>query len=142
MEKSGSKSFSGSDSDSENWLSWVSHRVKTGLPVPINPNYRYSRRTLDHFAFFLIRDAGIPLGGEFNYVYDAIRNEGFAGFAEYYLQGSLNEKKKRNVRVYQKLVEIDYEFGTSFSDQLWSCINQNADSELIKVGLLNHSNII
>ena len=68
--------------------------------------------------------------------YDELREVGFVGYAEYYLQNCWNEtelKNKADVTIYKQLLEIDSKLGTTQSEQLFECVFHSLRMDLIKV---------
>ena len=54
-----------------------------------------------------------------------VREKGFVGYAEYYLQKSWDETEltnKADVTIYKQLLEIDAKLGTTQSEQLCRCL--------------------
>ena len=71
--------------------------------------------------------------------YDWIRRSGGAGYAHYYLGNSWNSFNKTNeadASVYCKLLDIDSEFGTELSEQLFWCLQNTSRWHIIKVRIL------
>ena len=70
------------------------------------------------------------------YDYDALRELGYVGYANYYLQGCWNEselKNKADVAVYKQLLEIDSKLGTTQSEQLLECLHYSPRKDLMEV---------
>ena len=68
--------------------------------------------------------------------YDELREEGYVGYAHYYLQESWNKselKNKADVTIYKQLLEIDSKLGTTQSEQLFKCVFHSLRMDLIKV---------
>jgi len=68
--------------------------------------------------------------------YDLIRNEGYAGYADLYLQECWNESEMKNeavVSIYRQLIDIDSKLGTNASLQLCCCLLITTRWDLIKV---------
>ena len=67
---------------------------------------------------------------------DKLRELGYVGYAEYYLQACWNEselKNKADVTIYKQLLEIDSKLGTTQSEQLFQCVFNSVRMDLIKV---------
>ena len=67
---------------------------------------------------------------------DKVRELGYVGYADYYLQKCWNEselKNKADVTVYKKLLGIDSKLGTTQSEQLIWCVFNTVRMDLIKV---------
>ena len=65
-----------------------------------------------------------------------LRELGYVGYAQYYLQGCWNEsefKNKADVTIYMQLLEIDSKLGTNQSEQLFQCVFHSLRMDLIKV---------
>ena len=68
--------------------------------------------------------------------HDKLREDGFVGYAEYYLQACWNEselKNKADVTIYKQLLEIDSKLGTTQSEQLFGCLRCSPRKTLIEV---------
>ena len=68
--------------------------------------------------------------------HDELREEGFVGYANYYLRACLDEselKNKADVAVYKQLLEIDSKLSTTQSEQLSWCVFDSLRIDLIKV---------
>ena len=68
--------------------------------------------------------------------YDEIREDGFVGYAHYYLQACWDESELQNkadVAVYEQLLEIDSKLGTTQSEQLRVCLCYSPRKDLIEV---------
>ena len=62
--------------------------------------------------------------------------DGFVGYAHYYLQDCWDASKLKNkadVAVYKQLLEIDSKLGTTQSEQLDWCVFHSLRMDLIKV---------
>ena len=67
---------------------------------------------------------------------DKVREYGYVGYANYYLEECWNESELKNqadVTVYKQLLEIDSILGTTQSEQLIECIHYSAQKDLIEV---------
>ena len=67
---------------------------------------------------------------------DQLRELGFVGYANYYLQECWDEselKNKADVTIYKQLLEIDSKLGTTQSEQLFWCVFNTVRMDLIKV---------
>ena len=56
---------------------------------------------------------------------DKVRENGFAGYAHYYLHTCWNKselKNEANVAVYKQLIEIDSKLGLTQTEQLFKCV--------------------
>ena len=70
--------------------------------------------------------------------HDKLRELGFAGYADYYLQKCWDEselKNKADVAIYMKLLEIDSKLGTTQSEQLRWCLCYSPRKDLIEVSI-------
>ena len=68
--------------------------------------------------------------------FDKIRENGFVGYANYYLFKCWNKselKNKADVIIYKQLLEIDAKLGTTQSEQLSECVMLALRIDLIKV---------
>ena len=68
--------------------------------------------------------------------HDKLREDGFVGYANYYLQKCWDESElenKADVTIYKQLLEIDAKLGTTQSEQLFECVFQSLRIDLIKV---------
>ena len=82
----------------------------------------------------LLKKTGID--GYRGWDYDTIRKGGGAGFAQYYLFKSWDKTalvNKANVKVYEELVKIDNQLGTTMSEQLFGCVKWSLRLDLVKV---------
>ena len=67
---------------------------------------------------------------------DKLRELGYSGYADYYLNKCWNKselKNKADVTIYKQLLEIDSKLGTTQSEQLFECVLYSPRLELIKV---------
>ena len=83
----------------------------------------------------LIDSLGIPFEVK-NDEYNNLREDGWAGYAEYYLQESWDYselKNKADVAVYKQVLEIDSKLGTTQTEQLFWCVFSSIRIDLIKV---------
>ena len=68
--------------------------------------------------------------------YEEVRELGYVGYADYYLQQCWDEsefKNKADVSIYKQLIEIDTKLGTTQSEQLLECVFNTLRMDLIKV---------
>ena len=68
--------------------------------------------------------------------HDELREDGFVGYASFYLQECWDEselKNKADVAVYKQLLEIDSKLGTTQSEQLFQCVFLSLRIDLIQV---------
>ena len=68
--------------------------------------------------------------------FDKIRENGFVGYANYYLFKCWNKSKLRNnadVAIYKQLLEIDAKLGTTQSEQLRCCLFYSPREDFIEV---------
>ena len=68
--------------------------------------------------------------------YEKLREEGWVGFAEVYLQRCDKESKTENiadVQLYKKLVELDTRLGTTAGTRLFDCLFRTTRWDIIKV---------
>ena len=68
--------------------------------------------------------------------FDLLREKGFVGFANYYLQKCYDKselKNKADIAIYKQLLEIDSELGTTQTEQLFWCVFHSVRMDLIKV---------
>ena len=68
--------------------------------------------------------------------YEKLREDGYVGFAEVYLQRCDEESKSENfadVQLYAKLVELDTRLGTTATEQLFEGFYYSLRLDLIKV---------
>ena len=71
-----------------------------------------------------------------NIRYDILREIGYSGYDEYYLQQSYDESQltnEANIEIHRQLQQIDLELGTTETEQLYSCVCQTVRMDLIKV---------
>ena len=76
------------------------------------------------------------IDGYYGWNYDELRESGCAGFAHYYLQQSWDYtalKNKADVKVYEELVKIDNQLGTTMIEQLFWCVFCSLRFDLVKV---------
>ena len=74
--------------------------------------------------------------------FDVLQENGFVGYAEYYLKGSYNESELRNeaeIEIFKELLEIDSQLGTTPTKQLFGCVSQSLRMDLIKVRVIFYS---
>ena len=93
------------------------------------------RKELNLKAGRLIKSLGINVDVK-DGKYDELRELGFVGNAEYYLQKCWNKselKNKADVTVYKQLLEIDSKLGTTQSEQLFGCVHSSLRMDLIEV---------
>ena len=67
---------------------------------------------------------------------EKLREDDYAGYAEYYLQESWDETEfvnKADVTIYKQLLEIDAKLGTTQSEQLFQCVFLSLRIDLIQV---------
>ena len=67
---------------------------------------------------------------------DKVRELGYVGYADFYLQKCSNKSELRNkadVKIYKQLLEIDAKLGTTQSEQLFECVFHSLRIDLIKV---------
>ena len=64
--------------------------------------------------------------------YQKAIKKGFSGFASFYLS-QFTDKTDANLSIYEQLVEIDSNMGTSESKQLFECLNATSRLDLIQV---------
>ena len=68
--------------------------------------------------------------------HDELREDGFDGYAEYYLSQCWDEselKNKADVLIYKQLLEIDSKLGTTQTEQLLRCLLYSPRKDLIEV---------
>ena len=68
--------------------------------------------------------------------FDVLRQYGYVGFANYYLNESYDEselKNKADISIYKQLLEIDSQLGTTQTEQLFRCVFHSVRMDLIKV---------
>ena len=68
--------------------------------------------------------------------HDKVRELGYVGYANYYLQKCWEEselKNKADVTIYKQLLEIDSKLGITESEQLVWCVFHSLTIDLIKV---------
>ena len=68
--------------------------------------------------------------------HDKLRELGYVGYANYYLQQCWNKsesKNKADVTIYKQLLEIDSKLGTTQSEQLFECVFNSVRMDLIQV---------
>ena len=73
---------------------------------------------------------------EVHKLHDKLQRPEFVGYAVYYLKQCWNESKSTNkadLAVYEKLIEIDTELGTTQSEQLLGCLCYSPRLDLIEV---------
>ena len=67
---------------------------------------------------------------------DKVREYGYVGYADYYLQECWDEselKNKADVTIYKQLLEIDSKLGTTQAEQLFECLRLSPREDLIEV---------
>ena len=92
------------------------------------------RKELNLKAGRLIESQGIYI--DVDDEYDELREYGFVGYADYYLEicrNQLKVKDKADVAVYKQLLEIDSKLGTTQSEQLFECVLHSFRMDLITV---------
>ena len=93
------------------------------------------RKELNLKAGRLIDGLGIFINVTEN-KFEMLRENGFAGYAEYYLQGCWDKSEltnKADVDIYKQLIEIDAKLGTTQTEQLFWCVFYSLRMDLIKV---------
>ena len=68
--------------------------------------------------------------------HDWLRENGFVGYAEYYLKACWDESKvnkKADVTIYKQLLEIDSKLGTTQTEQLFWCLRYSPRKDFIEV---------
>ena len=68
--------------------------------------------------------------------YDELKEFGYVGYADYYLEHCWNESEfvnKADVTIYKQLLEIDAKLGTTQSEQLRWCLVYSPRKDLIEV---------
>ena len=93
------------------------------------------RKELNLKAGRLIDSLGIPLEVK-NNEYNDLREDGWAGYAEYYLQECWDYselKNKADVAVFKQILDIDSKLGTTLTEQLSWCVFNSLRMDLIKV---------
>ena len=68
--------------------------------------------------------------------YEKLRENGWVGFAEFYLKRCDKKSKTENiadVQLYEKLVELDTRLGTTADTQLYACLELTTRGNIIKV---------
>ena len=68
--------------------------------------------------------------------HDKVREFGFVGYAEYYLNNCWDEselKNKADLEIYKQLLEIDSKLGTTQSEQLRFCLRYSPRNDFIEV---------
>ena len=89
-------------------------------------------KALNAEAVYCITKNGIPVAND-DQSHEKIREIGLCGFAEYYLKGRRNQKRQPDHDVFQKLLTIDSQFGTTQSEQLLACLHNTTRLDLISV---------
>ena len=93
------------------------------------------RRDLNLRAGRIIESLGITI--DVTIVdFDYIREIGYAGYAEYYLQECYDESiltNKAEIKIYNQLLDIDSQLGTPQAEQLFECVLCSVRMVLIKV---------
>ena len=93
------------------------------------------RKKLNLKAGRLIQSLGIFIRVTEN-KFEMLREDGFVGYADYYLQVCWNQselKNKADVTVYKQLLDIDSKLGTTQSEQLFECFFNSLRMDIIKV---------
>ena len=93
------------------------------------------RKELNLKAGILIHSVGMPIYFEEN-EFDVLREDGFVGYAQYYLQESYDKSElinKAEIKIYKELLEIDSKLGTTQTEQLFECVFKSVRMDLIKV---------
>ena len=68
--------------------------------------------------------------------YECLRKKNYVGFADLYLQRCGKRSHPNNVidkELYSKLVELDTRLGTTSSEQLFKCVLNTSNLDIIKV---------
>ena len=94
------------------------------------------RKRLNLKAGRLIQSLGISIATTENN-FDVLReNNGFVGYANYYLRRCYDESElvnKADVTICKQLLEIDSKLGTTQTEQIFQCVFQSVRMDLIKV---------
>ena len=93
------------------------------------------RKELNLKAERLIRSLGIYIDVTENN-FDVLREDGYVGYANYYLQECYDESElinKAEIKIYKKLLEIDAKLGTTSTEQLIWCVFNSIRMDLFKV---------
>ena len=101
------------------------------------------RKKLNLEAGELIKSLGIEIDVTENY-YDKLREDGYVGYANYYLQQCYDEYdliNKADVKIYNQLIEIDLRLGTTQTEQLDGCVFFSVRMDLIKVLVIFRLNV-
>ena len=70
---------------------------------------------------------------------NTLREGGFVGYAEFYLQLCYDDFELRNeaqTEIYKELIEIDAQLGTTHTEQLFGCVYDSVRMDLIKVKVI------
>ena len=68
--------------------------------------------------------------------YECLRTMNYVGFADVFLEGNNERSHPNNVidkELYSKLVELDTRLGTTTSEQLYGCVFNTLNLDIIKV---------
>ena len=94
------------------------------------------RKRLNLKAGRLIQSLGISIATTENN-FDVLReNNGFVGYANYYLRRCYDESElvnKADTTIYRQLLDIDSQLGTRQAEQLFECVFWSVRMDLIKV---------
>ena len=94
------------------------------------------RKRLNLEAGTLIKSLGISITVTEN-KFDVLRDKnGYVGYANYYLQQCYDESElvnKADVTIYNQLLVIDLQLGTTHTEQLFECVYWSVRMDLIKV---------
>ena len=100
------------------------------------PLSELERKKLNLKAGKLIASHDIPIDGTEN-EFEELRQElGYLGFADYYLRMCKDDSdltNKAEVKTYKQLLEIDYQLGTTETQELERCVFYTVRIDLIKV---------
>ena len=73
------------------------------------------------------------------YTFDVLRERGYVGYANFYLQKCYDESQlinKADIKVYMELLEIDSKLGTTQTEQLFECVFHSVRIDLIRVRVI------
>ena len=93
------------------------------------------RKELNLKAGGLIKSQGRSIAVTEN-LFDALRENGYVGYAHNYLQQCWNESEltnKADVAIYKQLLDIDSKLGTTQTEQLSWCVYHSLRMDIIKV---------
>ena len=82
----------------------------------------------------LLKKSGID--GYYGWDYDELRKREYVGFAHIYLQQSWDKSalvNRADDKVYEEMVKIDNQVGTTMAEQLYQCVFNSLRLDLVKV---------